>query len=109
MHRAGEEDVPRKHVPLGGGEQIIGVLRERVQQAGGDIALRRRVDRLLLDDAGQLVGAAVGDDEVTAHAVVVTTGGFGANSELIERYLPQTADAVTGFGTSGPQVHEATG
>ena len=51
------------------------------------------MDRLLLDDAGELVGAAVGDDEVTAHAVVVTTGGFGANSELIERYLPQTADA----------------
>jgi flavocytochrome c len=93
VYRAGEEDVPRKHVPLGGGEQIIAVLQERVQQAGGDVALRRRVDRLLLDDAGQLVGAAVGDDEVTAHAVVVTTGGFGANSELIERYLPQTADA----------------
>ena len=92
LYRAGEEDVPRKHVPLGGGEQIIAVLQERVQQAGGDIALRRRVDRLLLDDAGELVGAAVGDDEVTAHAVVVTTGGFGANSELIERYLPQTAD-----------------
>ena len=35
-------------------------------------------------------GVAVGDDEVRAGAVVVSTGGFGNNPELVKQYFPYT-------------------
>lgn len=90
VQQAGEEDVPRKHVPIGAGAEVVAVLHDQVRRAGVDIALRRRVDRLLVED-GAVAGAAVGDDELRSHAVVVTTGGFGADRERIERYLPKAA------------------
>jgi fumarate reductase flavoprotein subunit len=54
---------------------------------GVDIALGRRIDRLLTDE-GQVVGVAVEEDEVTAGAVVIATGGFGASPRLWKQYLP---------------------
>jgi flavocytochrome c len=92
VQRAGEEDVPRKHVPIGAGAEVVAVLHNRVRDAGVEIALRRRVDRLLVNE-GKVVGVGVGDDELTAGAVVVATGGFGANHDLIEQYFPDAARA----------------
>jgi flavocytochrome c len=89
---AGEEDVPRKHVPIGAGEAVMQVLHDHVQRAGVDVALRRRIDRLVVEE-GAVCGVAVGDDVLRAHAVAVTTGGFGANRELVHRHLPQADGA----------------
>jgi len=94
--QGGGERVPRSHVPQGGsareggGQYIVDVLSRRCRERGIEIALGRRVDRLLmLGDA--VGGVAVGDDELEAGAVVLATGGFGANPALIEKYLPTVA------------------
>jgi succinate dehydrogenase/fumarate reductase flavoprotein subunit len=94
--QGGGERVPRSHVPAapdlrsGGGQHIVDVLHQRCRERKVEVALRRRVDRLLVDgDAA--AGVAVGDDELEAGAVVIATGGFGANRELIEKYLPTYA------------------
>ena len=55
-----------------------------------DVALGRRVDRLLVDD-GAVVGVAVGDDTITAGAVVVASGGFGNSPEKLARFFPSAA------------------
>jgi succinate dehydrogenase/fumarate reductase flavoprotein subunit len=64
-------------------------------ERGIDLALGRRVDRLVVTDdaiAGVAVaGVASGDDELTADAVVIATGGFGANHELLAEFFPSAA------------------
>lgn len=86
----GDELVPRVHVPKGSGQAIVDVLHRHCRDRGVDIALGRRVDRLLADESG-VHGAAVGDDEITAHAVVIATGGFGANPEKLAEHYPSAA------------------
>ena len=70
-----------------------------------DIALGRRVDRLLIED-GTVVGAAVGDDELRAAAVVLATGGFGANPTMLADLYPDaagTGDWLWYIGADGAQ------
>lgn len=86
----GDEPVPRVHVPIGRGQGVVDVLSAACRQAGVDIALGRRIDRLLVRD-GAVAGVAVGDDEITAGAVVIATGGFGNSPELLQRHFPAAA------------------
>ena len=86
----GEERVPRVHVPIGRGQGVIDVLARHCREADVDVALGQRVDRLLTADGG-IVGVAVGDDAITAGAVVIATGGFGASPEKLATYFPSAA------------------
>ncbi len=86
----GEERVPRVHVPLGRGQGVIDVLSRRCREADVDVALGQRVDRLLTE-SGAVVGVAVGDDAITAGAVVIATGGFGNNPDKLARFFPSAA------------------
>lgn len=100
----GDELTPRVHVPVGAGEAIVEVLHRHCRERDIDIALGQRVDRLLVahDDSprkdgdagpGTVYGVAVGDDEITAHAVVIATGGFGASPEKLAKFFPSAAGA----------------
>ena len=86
----GDERVPRVHVPVGRGAGVVEVLTRHVREAGVDIALGQRVDRLVIRD-GAVVGVAVGEDEITADAVVIASGGFANAPELLERHFPSAA------------------
>ena len=78
---------------LGGrGQAVVDVLYARCREAGVEFALGQRIDRLLTDDAGAVRGVAVGDDEISAAAVVVATGGFGANEEKRRELFPSVYD-----------------
>ena len=87
----GDERVPRVHCPIGRGQAVVDVLTSHCRGAGVEIALGRRVGRLLTED-GAVVGAGVGDDALTAGAVVVATGGFGNDPEKLARYFPSAAE-----------------
>ena len=86
----GDERVPRVHCPIGRGQAVVDVLARHCRDQGVDVALGRRVDRLLVDD-GAVVGVAVGDDTITAGAVVVASGGFGNSPEKLARFFPSAA------------------
>lgn len=86
----GDERVPRVHVPIGRGQAIVDVLHRHCREADVDIALGRRVDRLLLHER-TVVGGAVGDDAITAGAVVIATGGFGNNPDKLAAHFPSAA------------------
>ncbi len=87
----GEERAPRSHAVEGGGQALVDALHRAATSAGVDVALGRRVDRLLVQD-GRVIGIAVGDDEITAGAVVLATGGFGANPDRIAELFPSAWD-----------------
>ncbi|HEY1135558.1 MAG TPA: FAD-binding dehydrogenase [Nocardioides sp.] len=102
--------VPRFHLTWGTGPGVVEPFERRVRAhvASGRIAFafRHRVDEVLVD-AGTCVGVRgrtlapdhaargtasnrdeVGDFEVRAQAVVVTSGGIGGNHDLVRRSWP---------------------
>ncbi|HEY1967988.1 MAG TPA: FAD-dependent oxidoreductase [Pseudonocardia sp.] len=90
---AAEEPVARSHVTRRGGRGIVrALLRALESRPGVDVALGRRVDRLVVR-GGSVCGIAVEDDEVRAGAVVLATGGFGANRALWPTHLPDLTDS----------------
>jgi flavocytochrome c len=88
---SGEERAARMHITVGEGMAVAQTLVRVARHIGVEIALGMQVDRLLVED-GAVVGVAVGDDTLRAGSVVIATGGFGANRDLVARYLPQLAD-----------------
>ncbi len=84
----GDESVPRVHCPIGRGQGVVDVLYRHCRDAGVEFALGQRVDRLLVDARGAVCGVAVGDDQITAGAVVVASGGFGADPAKREQFFP---------------------
>jgi flavocytochrome c len=86
----GDERVPRCARSVERGQGIIDALHRTCRERGIDIALGQRVDRLIVED-GTVVGAAVGDDEIRAGAVVLATGGFGNDPELLRTLYPSAA------------------
>jgi flavocytochrome c len=87
---SGEEKVARMHITTGEGHAVVATLARHARSIGVEFARGMQVDRLLVRN-GEVRGVAVGDDELETSSVVLATGGFGANHELVERYLPELA------------------
>ena len=98
---------PRTHRPKGGapvGAHLMAVLKKACanEQSSGIVEIRKRnkVVDLITDDEGTVCGVKVlsqsGPYEIKAKAVIVASGGFGANPELIEKYRPD----LKGFNTT---------
>jgi fumarate reductase flavoprotein subunit len=85
--------VARCHAATGYGAAITQALEASMQQYSVDVALRTRVTELLVED-GAVKGIVVDGSEVRAPAVVIATGGFGANREMLARHYPE----ATAFG-----------
>jgi len=91
--------VPRGHKPKregSAGTYIIESLIETLTKEGATIQNDAGVETLIQDDAGRVVGVvATVDDEERAYraqgGVILTTGGFIFNKEMVARYAPDLA------------------
>jgi flavocytochrome c len=97
----GRNRVARGHSCSGKGGSIAGVLAARVSERNIDVRFGVRVERLLVED-GRVVGARAGSEEYRAKAVLLTTGGFGNNKEMLRRLYPSVAQ----HGEKTWAVHE---
>lgn len=73
----------------GGGAKNIAWLQETFKKKGGTLLFENRGIKLIMDN-GTVVGVTVEDEEgdivnIMAKAVVIATGGMGANKEMIEK------------------------
>jgi succinate dehydrogenase/fumarate reductase flavoprotein subunit len=91
VYPSGVSATPRGHQPEGGGQEVINVLEGHRTHKGVDIVLNARVTGLCTDQDGCVTGVEIGQDRATAGAIVLATGGFGANPEMIKQYYPQAA------------------
>lgn len=119
--------VPRFHIAWGTGPAVVEAfartVRDGVEQGLVQLAPRHRVDELIVED-GVVVGVrgtrladddaprgapssreAVGDFELRAQAVVVTTGGIGANHELVRKLWPERLGTPPRHMLSGVPDH----
>lgn len=98
----GGASVSRAHRPTGGaavGSHLVDVLVENAQKAGVDIRLETKAVEVL--HSGNNVNGIVVEDQngsyqINAEAVIVATGGFGANPDKVVEFDP----SLKGFGTT---------
>lgn len=72
--------------------QFIDVMTEILEEAGNEVRLRTPMKRLRVDDAGSICGVVATDASgetvrINADSVVLATGGFQGNEQLVERYI----------------------
>ncbi len=83
---AGNEAEPRGHPTVGGGEALIAGLEAECRRVDVEFALDNRVEEVLVAD-GHIAGVRARGEDATATTVVLASGGFAHNSELIRRHL----------------------
>ena len=88
---------------VGGGTGIVEAQVNRAARDGIEIHYGTKATRLLMDQAGRVTGIEVrGPDglaTIPARAVVLSSGGFQANSEMRARYLGKDWDLARVRGT----------
>lgn len=118
----GGASVKRIHRPvdaegktLSVGSYMIPLLQENCDKAGVQTLLNTTATELLTDANGAVVGVkATGSTgetiTVNAKAVVLTTGGFGANLEMVTEYKPELKGFMTtnAAGAQGQGIEMAT-
>jgi fumarate reductase flavoprotein subunit len=81
---------PRGHQCIGSGFAIVQSMVNAAGALGVETALGSRVTDLIVED-GRVCGVRAEGVELRSKAVIVTTGGFGNNPELIKRLWPTAA------------------
>lgn len=92
----------RSHAPEGGGPvgpAVVETLKKAAGERGIEILTQTKAAEILLED-GQVAGIRCetkdGDLIVKAKAVVIATGGYGANPDMVVKYRPD----LKGFATT---------
>lgn len=101
---SGGASVPRTHRPTDGspvGVTVVKTLNSEAQKLGIKILLNTQATEITTDSDGKVTGVKAiqkGSIPVTvkAKAVVLATGGFGANQDMVIKYRPE----LKGFGTT---------
>lgn len=118
----GGASVKRIHRPvdadgktLSVGSYMIPLLQENCDKAGVQTLLNTTANELLTDANGAVVGVkatgASGETvTVNAKAVILTTGGFGANLDMVVKYKPELKGFMTtnAVGAQGQGIEMAT-
>lgn len=87
LYRSGVDDIPRGHQCTGGGAALVRALAGRALELGTEIRCGVRVLELAVED-NVVRGARFDGSVMRAAAVVIATGGFGANADLLREYFP---------------------
>lgn len=91
--------VPRMHVtPNRNGEEIISMLMDGAEKAGANLITQATVKDLIVDDNNHIRGIVYdspdGEETIGCKALILASSGYGANKELIRKYIPEMADAT---------------
>ncbi|MCJ1968837.1 flavocytochrome c [Pseudolactococcus carnosus] len=98
----GGMSVSRTHRPSDGsavGQYLVKGLEKNIRSRDIPLFVNSDVTKIIETD-GKISGVKVKVDEtdtktITTKAVIVTTGGFGANKEMIKKYRPDLKDYVS--------------
>lgn len=98
----GGASVKRIHKPTGGsavGPMLVKMFNENMDRLNIPVLLETKADQIIVED-GKIAGVKAsnkdGEFTIDCKAVVLATGGFAGNAEMVVEYNP----ALTGFGTT---------
>lgn len=90
LYASGVDKVRRGHRAAGGGAAIATALEGALAGKSVDVAVNTRVEDLAVEN-GHVIGIRVDGDVIHSKAVVLATGGFGANPALLGDLYPDAA------------------
>jgi len=103
--------VKRGHCAKGKGRGLMTALVRGVQSRRIETLYRTQAERLILDGTGRLVGVQAKGQRGTLHirakrGVVLASGGFARNKEMVKSYFPlqRTAVPVVAPGLTGDGI-----
>ncbi len=82
--------IRRGHTSNTFGLGLADALINRAGAIGVESALGTRIDALIVED-GRVTGIRAGETELRAFSVVLATGGFGNNPEMLKKWFPSAA------------------
>ena len=103
----GGASVKRIHRPVNAegktvsvGTFMLPILEENAKKLGADLRLETRAKKLLVDESGKIIGVEAEGPTgekvtVNAKAVILASGGFGANLEMVTKYRPELEGFMT--------------
>ncbi len=104
-----------RHSVMGHGNALMKTLRDNCQELGVKIFTRTPGKKILRDRKGKISGVVAESKEgklmVTAKSVIITTGGYGNNKEMLKKYCPYFHDTITYDGppsNTGDGIRMAT-
>ncbi|QBF84173.1 flavocytochrome c [Shewanella maritima] len=103
LKRSGGARVERTHRPSGGasvGPHIIDTLRKAADKRDIPVRVNSRVEKIVLNDDKSIAGVVVhgrhsGYNMVAADSVVLATGGYGMNKQMVAYYRPTMKDMTS--------------
>lgn len=98
----GGASVKRIHKPEGGtavGPMLVQMLNENIEKLKIPVMLETEAEQIVVEE-GKIVGVKASNEDgeftIDCKAVVLATGGFGANSDMVVEYK----EDLKGFGTT---------
>ncbi|MCA0384782.1 MAG: flavocytochrome c [Firmicutes bacterium] len=103
LSRSGGQSVDRTHTTADGspiGSYLMSVFEKNIVDLGIEVRLNTKATEIIAKD-NQAAGIVVETNDgqtysIHAKAVIIASGGFGANQELVVQYKPE----LEGFGTT---------
>lgn len=88
--------------PKFAGAEFIKLFRKRCEDLGVQLLTRCPAKKILIGEKGEVIGvlAAVKNQDlrITAKSVIIATGGYGGNKELLKKYYPSYSENMCYLG-----------
>ncbi|MCI8468311.1 MAG: FAD-dependent oxidoreductase [Eggerthellaceae bacterium] len=107
VSKKGTDPVPRGHSLDPCAQVALGIMEQRALDEGATLVFETAAESLVVDEAGAVTGVLARQDgelvRYDAREVIIATGGFCRNPEMIATYCPDYADVYTevGVGCTG--------
>jgi len=82
------------------GPKMVKALEKLAREAGVEILFRHRATKMLTNpESGRVIGVVVDAKDSTKYfkarkSIIIATGGFGRNRDMIEEYCPEMVDGI---------------
>lgn len=87
-----------RHAVKGKGPELMKVLRKNCENLGVKVITHARANKILRGENGHICGVLAktrdGNIKITAKNVIISTGGYGNNKEMLKKYCPYYQDSM---------------
>jgi fumarate reductase flavoprotein subunit len=93
------------HIVEGHGATLIKIFEKECKEKGIQILRKTRARKILVDDKGRVRGVRAegeeGEVEIRTKSVIIATGGYASNKDLLEKYCPEHSKRLKDEGLPG--------
>lgn len=95
------------------GPMLVKTLNAKLDELGIPVLLETKATKIIADEQGKITGVEAENEDgsfiINTKAVVLATGGFGANPDMVVKYAPQLSGFITTnhIGATGDGIEMA--